>query len=104
QQRDVENETDDYRSTAKHLQAIKSDFKLHDGRILSWADEFGDSNTNYITSLFPALMVQQIMHSLAIQQLIPRGPHRCEMIYTYFGFEDDPPDMTELRLIQSNLM
>jgi phenylpropionate dioxygenase-like ring-hydroxylating dioxygenase large terminal subunit len=104
QQRDLETETEDYRNTAKHLQSIKSDFKLRDTRILSWFDEFGDGNTNYITSLFPPLMVQQIMHSLAIQQLIPRGHDRCEMLYTYFGFEDDSPEMTELRLIQSNLM
>lgn len=104
QQRDLETETEDYRDTAKHLQSVKSDFKLNDGRILSWADEFGDGNTNYITSLFPPVMVQQIMHSLAIQQLVPRGPDRCEMIYTYFGFEDDSPDMTDLRLIQANLM
>jgi phenylpropionate dioxygenase-like ring-hydroxylating dioxygenase large terminal subunit len=104
QQRDVDTETSEYRDTAKHLQSIKSDFRLRDERILTWVDEFGDGNTNYITSLFPPLMVQQIMHSLAIQQLIPRGHNRCEMIYTYFGFEDDPPELTELRLIQSNLM
>jgi phenylpropionate dioxygenase-like ring-hydroxylating dioxygenase large terminal subunit len=49
-------------------------------------------------------VLHQIAHSLATRQLIPTGPDSCDLVWTYFGFEDDSPDMAERRLMQTNLV
>ena len=48
-------------------------------------------------------MVQQVQHSLAVRQMVPKSPERSELTFTYFGYADDSPEMTEKRLKHVNL-
>jgi len=93
----------DYDDTASTLRSVKSNFRLHDASLLEWSDEFGDGSSTFLLTLFPAFMIQQVQHSLAVRQLVPKSPTRCELIFTYFGYADDPPELTARRLAHVNL-
>jgi phenylpropionate dioxygenase-like ring-hydroxylating dioxygenase large terminal subunit len=100
--RGTETESADYNRTAASLRSVKSDFSLSDSSILDWRDEFGDGKSVQIVTVFPTFMIHQVQHSLGVRQLIPKGPDRCELTFTYFGYEDDTPEMTQTRLTHIN--
>jgi len=60
--------------------------------------------TVVMTTLWPNLIIQQQSNTLAMRQLITRGPAAFELAWTYFGYADDDEDMTRRRLRQANLM
>ena len=60
--------------------------------------------TVVMLTLWPNLIVQQQSNTLAMRQLITKGPNSFELAWTYFGYEDDSPEMTQRRLRQANLM
>jgi hypothetical protein len=66
--------------------------------------ELGDTVTNSIQTVFPTLVVQQILNCLAVRQLIPQGVGQSELIWTILGFEDDDADMQALRIKANNLV
>lgn len=101
--RGTERASSDYASTASSLRSVKTDLVLQDPSILDWTDEFGDGSSTYLTTIFPCCIIAQIQHSLAVRQLLPKGPEKCELIFTYFGYEDDSPELTAQRLKQHNL-
>jgi salicylate 5-hydroxylase large subunit len=37
-------------------------------------------------------------------QVVTRGPHAFDLMWTFFGYADDTPEMTQRRLRQANLM
>jgi phenylpropionate dioxygenase-like ring-hydroxylating dioxygenase large terminal subunit len=57
-----------------------------------------------ILSVYPSFVLHQIAHSLATRQLVPNGPDSCDLNWTYFGFADDTHELTERRLMQTNLV
>src|SRR5258708_31174328 len=57
-----------------------------------------------MTTLGPNLIIQQQSNTLAMRQLITRGPAAFELAWTYFGYADDDEDMIRRRLRQANLM
>lgn len=98
---------DDAQSTAYRDQGIRSenkDYKLADPSLLDTVKEFGDDIQLQILSVFPALILQQIHNCLAVRQVVPTGVGTMELRWTYFGFEDDPPEMVQRRLKQQNLV
>lgn len=72
--------------------------------MLEFKDEFGDGITTQILAVFPNFVLQQIHNSLALRLVLPKGPDKTELLWTYIGFEEDDPDMTVLRLAQANLV
>jgi phenylpropionate dioxygenase-like ring-hydroxylating dioxygenase large terminal subunit len=100
--RGTEVESADYKNTAASLRSVNSDFTLSDPSLLEWQDEFDDGRSVQITTLFPTFVIHQVQHSLGVRQLIPKGPGRCELIFTYFGYADDTPEMTQTRLKHIN--
>jgi len=68
------------------------------------AEEFGDDTTTQILSLFPNFVLQQIQNSIAVRLVLPKGPDKTELQWTYIGFEEDDTEMTALRLAQANLV
>ncbi|WIM14466.1 aromatic ring-hydroxylating dioxygenase subunit alpha [Enhydrobacter sp.] len=101
------DKADDARSTAYRDQGIrteKQDYKLADPRLLDTVDEFKDGIRLQILSVFPAFILQQIHNCLAVRQVVPRGIDAMDLKWTYFGFADDPPEMTARRLRQQNLV
>ncbi|MDF2115056.1 Rieske 2Fe-2S domain-containing protein [Roseiarcaceae bacterium H3SJ34-1] len=86
------------------VRSLKDQYRLQDASLMEHRLELGDTVTNAIQTVFPTLVVQQILNALAVRQLVPRGVDRSELIWTILGFEDDDADMQELRLKVNNLV
>jgi anthranilate 1,2-dioxygenase large subunit/terephthalate 1,2-dioxygenase oxygenase component alpha subunit len=86
------------------LRAMQDDFRLADRRLLQTWPEFPDGVTHAIQTVFPNLVVQQIQNSLAVRLMVPKGVDACELQWLLFGYADDTPEQTEMRLVQSNLI
>jgi phenylpropionate dioxygenase-like ring-hydroxylating dioxygenase large terminal subunit len=89
-------------------QQIRSDqdgkFALADPSVLDSVEEFGDDIQLQILSVFPGFILQQIHNCLAVRHVVPRGVGKMDLVWTYFGFADDTPDMNRRRLKQQNLV
>lgn len=92
----------DYESAK--LRAQSNDFALADPSLLRTWPEFEDGITHAIQGIFPNFVVQQIQNSLALRLLVPRAVDECELFWIIFGYEDDTPEQTDMRLRQSNLV
>ena len=67
-------------------------------------DEIGDGISLQILGVFPGFVLQQIMNSLAVRQVLPKGVGETELVWTCFGYASDDETMTERRLKQANLV
>jgi phenylpropionate dioxygenase-like ring-hydroxylating dioxygenase large terminal subunit len=98
---------DDRHSTAYRAQDIRSEhpgYRLADPSLLDAVDEFGDGIQLQILTVFPGFVLQQVYNSLAVRQVVPRGPGAMDLHWTYLGFADDTEDMRRRRLRQANLV
>ena len=95
-------------ATAYKDQQIRTDqdgrFALADPSVLESVEEFGDHIQLQILSVFPGFILQQIYNCLAVRHIVPRGIGKMDLVWTYFGFEDDSPEMNKRRLKQQNLV
>ncbi|WP_408594829.1 aromatic ring-hydroxylating oxygenase subunit alpha [Limnohabitans sp.] len=99
----TEKSSKDFDKTASDLRSHNEGLKLEDPSILKWRDEFGDGVSVQILTTYPSFVLHQIANSLATRQLLPKGPGQCDLVWTYFGFEDDDEATTQVRLTQANL-
>jgi anthranilate 1,2-dioxygenase large subunit len=86
------------------VRSLKEQYRLKDARMMEHKLELGDNVTNAIQTVFPSLVVQQILNALAVRQIQPKGVDRTELVWTVLGFADDDADMRELRLKVNNLV
>jgi anthranilate 1,2-dioxygenase large subunit len=86
------------------IPSLRQDYRLKDPRFLDTVDEIGDGVTLQILSVFPNFVLQQIHNAVALRLILPKGPDQTELQWTYIGFADDDPAMTERRLQQANLV
>lgn len=49
-------------------------------------------------------MIQQIHNTLVARQILPKGPDNFELIFHFFGYTDDTPELRALRIKQANLV
>ncbi|GAA4335301.1 Rieske 2Fe-2S domain-containing protein [Pigmentiphaga soli] len=84
--------------------ALQSGTKLADPSMVKQFKEFDDRIVSSITSVFPNLIMQQIGNSLAVRQLIPRGPGECELVWILLGAQDDDQERHLARIKQANLV
>jgi len=89
---------------AGEMASFRGDYKLHDRRLLEGVMEFGDQTGVVMQTLFPNLIVQQQMNTLATRHIVPRAPDSTELVWTFFGYQDDDEAMVTRRLRQANLM
>ena len=66
--------------------------------------EYDEITTNHIQPIFPQLVIQQIHNTLVARQLLPKGPDHFELVFHFFGYEDDTPELRNLRIKQANLV
>jgi salicylate 5-hydroxylase large subunit len=85
------------------MKSLIEDFRLNDPSLLDPVREFPEY-TVVMTTLWPNLIVQQQSNTLAMRQLVTRGPQAFELAWTFFGYESDDDAMTRRRLRQANLM
>ena len=72
--------------------------------ILRWVPELGGEIPLTIQTLFPNVVVQQIQNTLAVRQIQTKGVNATELFWTFYGFQDDPPELTAHRLKQHNMI
>jgi phenylpropionate dioxygenase-like ring-hydroxylating dioxygenase large terminal subunit len=81
-----------------------SGFQLQDRSVVDSVDEYGDSVSVQILTLFPSMVLQQIRNTIAVRVIRPKGVDRTELDWLHLGFADDDAAMTERRLRQGNLV
>lgn len=86
------------------MRSMQKDFQLADPCFLQTWPEFVDGIPHSMQVIFLNLIVQQIQNSLALRLLVPKGIGACELYWLLFGYADDIPAQTEMRLLQSNLV
>lgn len=86
------------------MKRFKADYVLNDRSLLAGRKEFKDENTVVMQTVFPGLIVQQQSNTLALRQVLPKGPGHFELVWDFFGYADDDDEMTGFRLKQANLM
>jgi hypothetical protein len=77
---------------------------MADPSVIESVEEFGDHIQLQILSVFPGFILQQIYNCLAVRHVVPRGVDKMDLVWTYFGFADDSPEMNQRRLKQQNLV
>jgi anthranilate 1,2-dioxygenase large subunit len=97
---DVETKTE---YEAGGIRSNVEDLTLQDPNLIAGRDEFGDGITLQILSVFPNFIMQQIRNALAVRQVVPKGPGKTELVWTYYGFADDDAALQQMRQRQSNL-
>ena len=105
--------TDEKKSTDKDtakayqdqgIRSMNEGVQLQDSYFLGQIPEYEEMCTNQIQPIFPQLVVQQIHNTLVCRQLLPKGPSNFELIFHFFGYADDTPELREMRLLQANLV
>jgi phenylpropionate dioxygenase-like ring-hydroxylating dioxygenase large terminal subunit len=66
-------------------------------------DEFEDGITHSIQTVFPTLVVQFTLNSLAVRHFVPRGLDRTELYWVFLGYERDDAAQEKMRTLQGNL-
>ena len=84
--------------------SFKEGLRLEDQSILANVNEFNELVNNHIQVIFPQLVATQILNSLVVRQLLPKGPSNFELIFYFFGYADDTPEMRMHRIKQANLV
>jgi salicylate 5-hydroxylase large subunit len=85
------------------MRAFHEGLKLADPRLIDPVREYPGEATVVIQTLWPNLVVQQQSNGLAMRQVVPLDAHNFDLVWTHFGYADDPPEMTERRIRQANL-
>ena len=89
---------------SQQIRSYDEGFKLEDDSILALHKEYEEVTTNHIQSIFPQLVIQQIHNTLVARQLLPKGPDHFELVFHFFGYEDDTAELRKLRIKQANLV
>lgn len=85
------------------MKSLLENFALQDPSMLQPVREFPEY-TVVMTTLWPNLIIQQQSNTLAVRQLITKGPEAFELAWTFFGYKGEPGDMRQRRIRQANLM
>lgn len=83
--------------------SLHDEVRLSDPRIVDAVTEFDDGKSGAIQTIWPNLIVQQVLNSLATRHAVPCGPGALDLHWTFFGYEDDSPEMRARRLHNANL-
>lgn len=78
--------------------------ELQDARVIEYRPDMADGISLCIQSLFPSVVLQQIQNTLATRQVVPLDVDSTDLIWTYFGYEDDDEEVTRHRLRNLNLV
>jgi anthranilate 1,2-dioxygenase large subunit len=80
----------------------KARLELEDADTVTPIREFDDGKVIGLT-IFPSVVMHQQANTLGMRQIIPKGPGAFELSWTYYGFADEPPELTRLRIRHANL-
>jgi hypothetical protein len=80
---------------------FREDLKLNDPRLIEPVREFAGDATVVMQTIFPNVIVQQQSNTLAMRQIVTRGPLAFDLNWTFFGFKDDAPELRQTRIRQN---
>jgi len=86
------------------MRSAAGGYRLEAPELLEAVDEIGDGISLQILGVFPGFVLQQIMNSLAVRQVLPKGVAETELVWTCFGYATDDETMIERRMKQANLI
>lgn len=86
----------------KDFTRFKSKLELKDSDTVTPRLEFDDGKVIGL-SIFPGVVLHQQANTLGMRHVIPKGPGEFELSWTYFGYADDDPELTRLRIRHANL-
>ena len=78
--------------------------RLRDTKLLQHTPEFADRMNLAGPTFFPSVILIQINHSIGVRHIRPKGVDKHEIFQMLFGYEDDTPEMTRMRLLSANLV
>nr|ART37667.1 E2 [uncultured bacterium] len=99
----IENEDIGEYKTGK-IRSYDQGVTLADPTLLDVQQELEPVFTNHIQSLFPSMVLQQIHNTLAVRQIVPKSVDAFELVFHFFGYADDTPELRAMRLKQANLV
>jgi len=85
------------------MNRFRNDLEIRDVETVTPRKEFNNSRVGGAW-VFPAAQFGIQANSLKTRHVIPRSPTSHELVFTYYGYEDDDEDMTRLRLKHANLL
>ena len=85
------------------MRSFRQKFTLNDPRLIDPVREFPGDPTVVMQTVWPNLIVQQQSNAMATRQIVPIDAGNFDLVWTHFGYADDPPEMRERRLRQANL-
>lgn len=94
----------DEHSGNEEIASYAPDYTLEDPTLLQPVMEYDDDVTLAIQTIFPNIIIQAQSNTLATRHVIPKGVGSHELVWTFFGYEDDDEEMQKRRLRQANLM
>lgn len=87
-----------------NVSSYKEGLHLENSDIVENWQEYDEVITNHLQCIFPQLVVMQIQNVLAVRQVLPKGVDAFELIFNFFGYADDTPEMRRHRIAQFNLV
>jgi salicylate 5-hydroxylase large subunit len=91
-------------AATKEMSSFRNDITLQGPQLIQPVPEFPGRAIGVMQTLWPNLIIQQQSNTLAMRQIVSRGPGVFELHWTYFGYADDDAEMTARRLRQANLV
>lgn len=85
------------------MERFRDDLQILDSETVTPRREFNRGRVGGAW-IFPAAQFGIQANSLKTRHVIPRGPNAHELVFTYYGYEDDDEEMTRLRLKHANLL
>ncbi len=84
------------------IKRFKSKLELIDTDSVTPMREFDDGKVIGL-SLFPSVVLHQQANTLGMRHIIPKSVDSFELAWTYYGYVDEDPALTRLRLRHTNL-
>jgi anthranilate 1,2-dioxygenase large subunit len=84
------------------IKRFKNKLDLIDKDSVTPMREFDDGKVVGL-SLFPSVVLHQQANTLGMRHIIPKGVDSFELAWTYYGYADEDPALTRLRLRHANL-
>ena len=89
-------------AATSEIKRFKNKLDLIDKDSVTPMREFDDGKVVGL-SLFPSVVLHQQANTLGMRHIIPKGVDSFELAWTYYGYADEDPALTRLRLRHTNL-
>ncbi len=89
-------------AATSELSRFKAKLELQDKDTVTPRPEFPDGKVVGL-SVFPGVVLHQQANTLGMRHVIPKGVDKFELSWTFYGYADEDPELTRLRLRHANL-